>query len=287
MITSCRSPRIVGADHGRLVLRRSRSRNFVAGKIGERPGGEAVETVGGQVDQSRASAWITLMSACSGADRLDHRVGCIGVDRCCELSPADCKHRWMHGVRSQPHAERPRPARRGAAVRLREPWRRPRQLRAAADARRRRAIRIDRRSLSVDLPALCRRADRDHAARPSSTARAGGSRTARSSWSTARSRRSAAPTRRSPRARRGSTARGRWVTPGVIDVHSHLGDYPSPGVEAHSDGNEVTSPVRPEVWAEHSVWPQDPGLLAARSPMAASPRCRSCPARPICSAAAA
>jgi len=57
--------------------------------------------------------------------------------------------------------------------------------------------------------------------------------------------------------------RGRWVTPGVIDVHSHLGDYPSPGVEAHSDGNEITSPVRPEVWAEHSVWPQDPGFSRA------------------------
>jgi len=57
--------------------------------------------------------------------------------------------------------------------------------------------------------------------------------------------------------------RGRWVTPGVIDVHSHLGDYPSPGVDAHSDGNEVTSPVRPEVWAEHSVWPQDPGFSRA------------------------
>jgi len=56
---------------------------------------------------------------------------------------------------------------------------------------------------------------------------------------------------------------GRWVTPGVIDVHSHLGDYPSPGVDAHSDGNEVTSPVRPEVWAEHSVWPQDPGFTRA------------------------
>jgi imidazolonepropionase-like amidohydrolase len=54
--------------------------------------------------------------------------------------------------------------------------------------------------------------------------------------------------------------RGLWVTPGVIDVHSHLGDYPSPGVEAHSDGNEATGPVRPEVWAEHSVWPQDPGF---------------------------
>ena len=56
---------------------------------------------------------------------------------------------------------------------------------------------------------------------------------------------------------------GRWVTPGVIDVHSHLGDYPSPGVDAHSDGNEITSPVRPEVWAEHSVWPQDPGFSRA------------------------
>lgn len=56
---------------------------------------------------------------------------------------------------------------------------------------------------------------------------------------------------------------GKWVTPGIIDVHSHLGDYPSPGVDAHSDGNEVTGPVRPEVWAEHSVWPQDPGFARA------------------------
>ena len=53
-------------------------------------------------------------------------------------------------------------------------------------------------------------------------------------------------------------AAGRWLTPGVIDVHSHLGDYPSPGYRAHSDGNEATSPVTAEVWAEHSVWPQDP-----------------------------
>ena len=56
---------------------------------------------------------------------------------------------------------------------------------------------------------------------------------------------------------------GKFVTPGVIDVHSHLGDYPSPQVEALSDGNEATSPVRPEVWAEHSVWPQDPGFSRA------------------------
>jgi imidazolonepropionase-like amidohydrolase len=57
--------------------------------------------------------------------------------------------------------------------------------------------------------------------------------------------------------------RGKWVTPGIIDIHSHLGDYPSPAVEAHSDGNEVTGPVRPEVWAEHSIWPQDPGFSRA------------------------
>ncbi len=56
---------------------------------------------------------------------------------------------------------------------------------------------------------------------------------------------------------------GKWVTPGIIDIHSHLGDYPSPGVEANSDGNEVTGPVKPEVWAEHSVWPQDPGFSRA------------------------
>ena len=56
---------------------------------------------------------------------------------------------------------------------------------------------------------------------------------------------------------------GKWVTPGIIDVHSHLGDYPSPGVDAHSDGNEATGPVRSEVWAEHSVWPQDPGFSRA------------------------
>jgi imidazolonepropionase-like amidohydrolase len=34
-------------------------------------------------------------------------------------------------------------------------------------------------------------------------------------------------------------------------------------VNAHSDGNEATSPTTPEVWAEHSVWPQDPGFARA------------------------
>ncbi len=56
---------------------------------------------------------------------------------------------------------------------------------------------------------------------------------------------------------------GKYVTPGIIDIHSHLGDYPSPQVDALSDGNEATGPVRPEVWAEHSVWPQDAGFSRA------------------------
>ncbi len=58
--------------------------------------------------------------------------------------------------------------------------------------------------------------------------------------------------------------RGKWVTPGLIDAHSHLGVYASPSVQAHSDGNEATDPVTAQVWAEHSVWPQDPGFNRAR-----------------------
>ena len=60
-------------------------------------------------------------------------------------------------------------------------------------------------------------------------------------------------------------ARGRFVTPGIIDVHSHLGVYPSPGVQGMSDGNEATNPNTAQVWAEHSLWPQDPGFNQARA----------------------
>src|SRR5271155_3983058 len=58
-------------------------------------------------------------------------------------------------------------------------------------------------------------------------------------------------------------AHGKWVTPGIIDIHSHLGVYASPAVKGLDDGNEATSPVTANVWAEHSVWPQDPGFEAA------------------------
>lgn len=58
-------------------------------------------------------------------------------------------------------------------------------------------------------------------------------------------------------------AAGKWVTPGVIDTHSHNGVYASPGVSANSDGNEATNPNTAQVWAEHSVWPQDPNFALA------------------------
>src|SRR2546426_2656385 len=56
---------------------------------------------------------------------------------------------------------------------------------------------------------------------------------------------------------------GKYVTPGLIDDHSHLGVYAAPGTDAESDGNEATNPVTAEVWAEHSFWPQDPQIPLA------------------------
>src|SRR2546426_730362 len=56
---------------------------------------------------------------------------------------------------------------------------------------------------------------------------------------------------------------GKYVTPGLIDDHSHLGVYAAPGTDAESDGNEATNPVTAEVWADHSFWPQDPQIPLA------------------------
>jgi imidazolonepropionase-like amidohydrolase len=56
---------------------------------------------------------------------------------------------------------------------------------------------------------------------------------------------------------------GRWVTPGLIDPHSHMGVYPVPRAFAHADGNESTHPFTPQVRALESFWPQDPALRRA------------------------
>ena len=61
-------------------------------------------------------------------------------------------------------------------------------------------------------------------------------------------------------------AHQRWVTPGVIDPHSHDGVFPAPftGNELeHSDVNEVSDPNTANVWAEHSVAVQDPSFWRA------------------------
>lgn len=53
---------------------------------------------------------------------------------------------------------------------------------------------------------------------------------------------------------------GKYVTPGIIDTHSHVGAGGVPGDPGTqtNDVNEATSPVTANVWVEHSVWPQDP-----------------------------
>lgn len=48
---------------------------------------------------------------------------------------------------------------------------------------------------------------------------------------------------------------------------------------SHSDGNEATAPTTPGVWAEHSVWPQDPGFATALAGGVTC--CRCCPVRRI------
>jgi imidazolonepropionase-like amidohydrolase len=56
---------------------------------------------------------------------------------------------------------------------------------------------------------------------------------------------------------------GRFVTPGLIDAHSHMGVYPMPELTANADGNEATRPVTAHVRAADSVWPQDPAFSHA------------------------
>jgi imidazolonepropionase-like amidohydrolase len=58
-------------------------------------------------------------------------------------------------------------------------------------------------------------------------------------------------------------AQGKFVTPGIIDPHSHIGVYPSPQTAGHDDGNELTDPVTAGLRAEHSFWPQDPAIERA------------------------
>lgn len=60
-------------------------------------------------------------------------------------------------------------------------------------------------------------------------------------------------------------ATGKYLTPGFIDVHSHMGVYPWPGGGGTSDGNEAVEPFTPRVRALDSFDPEDPALARARA----------------------
>lgn len=60
-------------------------------------------------------------------------------------------------------------------------------------------------------------------------------------------------------------AKGGFITPGLIDTHSHIGVYSYPSSFATSDGNEMTNPTTPHVRSESAFWPQDPALWRAMS----------------------
>lgn len=60
-------------------------------------------------------------------------------------------------------------------------------------------------------------------------------------------------------------AAGRFLLPGIIDTHSHMGVYPWPSSPATSDGNEATWPVTAEVRAADSIHVEDPAFERARA----------------------
>lgn len=70
-------------------------------------------------------------------------------------------------------------------------------------------------------------------------------------------------------------AAGQFVTPRLIDVHSHLGGYPTPGRRAppgrqptaatvpRCNDDQMTEPMTPHAKTADAFWPQDPGIERA------------------------
>ena len=57
--------------------------------------------------------------------------------------------------------------------------------------------------------------------------------------------------------------KGKFVTPGIIDTHSHIGVYAAPNANANDDGNEATAPVTAQARAHYGYSPQDPQISRA------------------------
>lgn len=61
-------------------------------------------------------------------------------------------------------------------------------------------------------------------------------------------------------------AQGAWLTPGIIDVHTHLGTFAQPyehGAHAFADVSETSRPDSADVWIEHAIRASDPAFLHA------------------------
>lgn len=61
-------------------------------------------------------------------------------------------------------------------------------------------------------------------------------------------------------------AHGKWITPGLIDVHTHLGVYtlPQTSLDAEtSDVTELRDPNAADTWVEHAVRSVDPAFIHA------------------------
>jgi len=58
---------------------------------------------------------------------------------------------------------------------------------------------------------------------------------------------------------------GKFLMPGLIDMHSHMGVYAWPGGTGTNDGNEAVEPFTPRVRAKDSFDPEDPALARARA----------------------
>ncbi|GIW70654.1 MAG: hypothetical protein KatS3mg102_0196 [Planctomycetota bacterium] len=58
---------------------------------------------------------------------------------------------------------------------------------------------------------------------------------------------------------------GRYLMPGIIDTHSHMGVYPWTIARGNADGNEATQPLTPHVRAADSIYLEDPAFERARA----------------------